>query len=34
MKNAERHCLQDEATCRSAMEEALRKVAGDMARYR
>jgi hypothetical protein len=34
MKNAERHCLQDEATCRAEMEEALRKVAADMARYR
>ncbi len=32
--NAERHCLQDEATCRSVMEEALRKIAGDMAKYR
>jgi len=34
MKDAERHCLQDEATCRAEMEEALRRVAGDMARYR
>ena len=34
MMDAERHCLQDEATCRAEMEEALRKVAGDMARYR
>ena len=34
MKDAERHCLQDEATCRAEMEEALRKVAGDMTRYR
>ena len=34
MKDAERHCLQDEATCRAQMEEALRKVAEDMARYR
>ena len=33
MKDAERHCLQDEATCRSEMEAALRKIAGDMARY-
>ncbi len=33
MKNAERHCLQDDATCRAKMEEALRKVAEDMARY-
>ena len=34
MMDAERHCLQDEATCRAEMEEALREVAGDMARYR
>ncbi|PJB32561.1 MAG: hypothetical protein CO109_03910 [Deltaproteobacteria bacterium CG_4_9_14_3_um_filter_65_9] len=34
MMDAERHCLQDEATCRAEMEEALRKIAGDMARYR
>jgi hypothetical protein len=34
MKDAERHCLQDEATCRAEMEEALREVAEDMARYR
>jgi len=34
MMDAERHCLQDEATCRAEMEEALRQVAGDMARYR
>jgi truncated hemoglobin YjbI len=34
MMNTERHCLQDEATCRAEMEEALRKIAGDMARYR
>ena len=34
MRNAERHCLQDEATCRAEMKEALRKVAEDMARYR
>ena len=33
MKDAERHCLQDEATSRAKMEEALRKVAEDMARY-
>jgi len=33
MTDAERHCLQDEATCRAEMEEALRRVAGDMARY-
>ena len=33
MMNAERHCLQDEATCRAEKEEALRKVAEDMARY-
>ena len=33
MKDAERHCLQDEATCRAEMEEALRKVAEDMTRY-
>jgi len=34
MKVADRHRLQDEATCRAEMEEALRKVAEDMARYR
>jgi hypothetical protein len=34
MKDAERHCLQDETTCRSEMEEALRRVGEDMARYR
>ena len=34
MKAAERHRLQDEAMCRAEMEEALRKVAEDMARYR
>ena len=34
MKDAERHCLQDEATCRAEMEAALRKVAKDLARYR
>ncbi|HEX7523602.1 MAG TPA: hypothetical protein VF357_05335 [Candidatus Deferrimicrobium sp.] len=33
MRDAERHCLQDDATCRAKMEEALRKVAEDMARY-
>lgn len=33
MMDAERHCLQDEGTCRTEMEEALRKVAGEMARY-
>ena len=33
MKDAERHCLQDEATCRAKMEEALRKLEKDMARY-
>ena len=33
MKEAERHCLQDEATCHAKMEEALRKVAEDMGRY-
>jgi len=33
MKDAERHCLQDEATCRSAMEGALRKLEKDMSRY-
>ena len=33
MKEAERHCLQDEATCRAAMEEALRKLEKDMSRY-
>jgi hypothetical protein len=34
MEDAERFCLQDEATCRAKMEEALRKVAADMAGYR
>lgn len=34
MKDAERYCLQDEETCRAKMEEALRKVTEDMARYR
>ena len=34
MMDAERHCLQDEATCRAKMEETLRKVAEDMAGYR
>jgi len=34
MMDAERHCLQDEATCRAEMEGALRKIAEDMARYR
>lgn len=33
MGDAERHCLQDAATCRVKMEEALRKVAEDLARY-
>jgi hypothetical protein len=33
MKDAERHSLQDEATRHAKMEEALRKVAEDMARY-
>ncbi len=33
MKDAERHCLQDEGTCRAKMEEALRKLEKDMARY-
>ena len=33
MKDAERHCLQDEATCRAKMEEALRRVAEDLAKY-
>jgi hypothetical protein len=33
MKDAERHCLQDEATCRAKMEDGLRKVAEDMKRY-
>jgi hypothetical protein len=34
MREAERHCLQDEETCRAELEEALRKVAKDLARYR
>jgi hypothetical protein len=33
MRDAERYYLQDEATCRAKMEEALRKVTEDMARY-
>jgi hypothetical protein len=33
MKDAERHFLQDEPTRRAKMEEALGKVAEDMARY-
>jgi len=33
MMDAERYCLQDDATCREKMEEAVRKVAEDMARY-
>ena len=33
MMDAERHCLQDESMCRAEMEAALRKIAGDMARY-
>lgn len=33
MSDAERHCLQDESTCRAEMEAALRKIAGDLARY-
>jgi len=33
MTDAERFYLQDEATCRAKMEEALRKIAEDMARY-
>ncbi len=34
MNDAERHCLQDETTCRAEREEALRKITEDMARYR
>jgi hypothetical protein len=34
MADAERHCLQDEATCRLEMEAALGKITEDMARYR
>jgi len=34
MEDAERHCLQDDATCRAKREEALRKLAGHMAGYR
>jgi hypothetical protein len=34
MRDAERHCLQDEATCRAEMKGALRRVAEDLARYR
>jgi hypothetical protein len=34
MEDAERLCLQDEATCRARMEQALREIAADMSRYR
>ncbi len=34
MTDAERFCLVDETTCRGKMEEALRKLSGDMANYR
>jgi hypothetical protein len=34
MEEAERLCLQDDATCRARMEEALRKIEADLARYR
>ncbi len=34
MLDAERHCLQDAATCREEMEAALRRVAEGTARYR
>lgn len=33
MEEAERLCLQDDATCRGRMEEALREIATDMSRY-
>jgi hypothetical protein len=33
MQDAERHCLQDDATCLAEREEALRKIAEDMAKY-
>jgi hypothetical protein len=34
IKDAERHCLQDEATCRAEMAEALRKITEDIGKYR
>jgi hypothetical protein len=34
MEEAERLCLQDEATCRAHMEAALRKIEGGLSRYR
>jgi len=33
MMDAERLCLQDDATCRAEMEGAVRKILEDMARY-
>jgi hypothetical protein len=34
MEEAERLCLQDEATCREHMKEALRSIEGGLSRYR
>jgi hypothetical protein len=34
MEEAERLCLQDEATCRAHMEDALRTIERDLSRYR
>jgi hypothetical protein len=34
MEEADRLCLQDEATCRAEMERALRDIEADIARYR
>ena len=34
MMDAERLCLQDDATCRGRMEQALREIAIEMSRYK
>ncbi|GAB4234709.1 MAG: hypothetical protein OHK0028_11000 [Deltaproteobacteria bacterium] len=34
MEDAERICLQDDATCRARMEQALREIEADLSRYR
>jgi hypothetical protein len=34
MEDAERLCLQDDATCRARMEQALREIGADMSRYK
>jgi len=33
MKDGERHCLQDEATCRARMEQVLREIGTNLSRY-